>query len=589
MNQLCDHALQFLERLEELYYIHRDMEGVLALLDPQVTWIGTGAHESGRGQVQSRDQLLAEMEMNGQGIQILSRSHETVPIDENTCLVFGIFQIREQDETGLCALLDRRISALIGRTAEGLRVKHLHLSTPDRDQLEGEFYPRPKDLVTTQQMQEMIEEKSRQIRESHQDLAALTANIPGGVQRCLNDDAFTIIYLSDGFVSLFGYSREEIREQFHNQYLQMVLPEDREAAARTIQEQLRHGDTINVEYRVRHQDGRIMWVLDKGQLVRSEDGQETFYCVMVDITRNRWDQEELRLSEERHRIIMDQTTDILFEWKIASDQLLLSSNWEKKFGYPPIRQEISHRIPLSENIHPSDMRSFVGIMEGTAQGAAYLETEFRIRKISGEYLWCRIRATTQFDEDGRPYKVVGVILDIDEEKKRSEKLLEMAEKDGLTLLLNKETMQKRAEEFLALAGQHERHALFIIDIDNFKQVNDQTGHLAGDRVLAAVARDMRRLFRTSDLLGRVGGDEFAVLIKDIPFREAIADKAAAMVAGIAQMSQELGLSCPVTASIGISLYPEDGCRFSQLYESADQALYCAKRIGKARYCFGEKE
>ena len=113
---------------------------------------------------------------------------------------------------------------------------------------------------------------------------------------------------------------------------------------------------------------------------------------------------------------MDQTTDIIFEWDILNDTLNFSHNWEEKFGYIPIRNEISTNIPLNSHIHEKDRHFFVEIMESVRKGTPYAETEFRIQNIEKQFIWCKIRATTQYDHNGHPLKAVGVILDIDTEK-----------------------------------------------------------------------------------------------------------------------------------------------------------------------------
>lgn len=105
--------------------------------------------------------------------------------------------------------------------------------------------------------------------------------------------------------------------------------------------------------------------------------------MLLDITKQKGEREELRLTLERHQIIMDQTTDIIFEWDIAKDAQTFSANWRKKFGYEAIRDSISQRIPMSENIHPNDMPAFIKIMVDSAAGILYSETEFRIRDSYG--------------------------------------------------------------------------------------------------------------------------------------------------------------------------------------------------------------
>ena len=174
-------------------------------------------------------------------------------------------------------------------------------------------------------------------REAYQ---MLLDNIPGGVQQHLNDEAYTLVEVNQGFLELFGYTKQELQEQFENQYMQMIHPEDRQSVVKQVAEQLLLKKRVALEYRVFCRDGSYKWVLDNSQIISCAGEKERFFCVLVDITENRKVREELRLSLERHQIIMDQTTDVIFEWDIREDTLVFSSNWEKRFGYEPIRTQV---------------------------------------------------------------------------------------------------------------------------------------------------------------------------------------------------------------------------------------------------------
>ena len=130
-----------------------------------------------------------------------------------------------------------------------------------------------------------------------------------------------------------------------------------------------------------------------------------------------------------------------------------------------------------------------------------------------------------------------------------------------------------------------RHAFMILDLDNFKQINDQYGHYFGDRVLCEVSDQLRKLFRSSDILGRIGGDEFLVFMADIDDRRSAADKAEAILLNIRQIHRQERIPTPVTCSIGIAVYPEDAQDYDGLYQCADHALYEAKNQGKSKFSF----
>ena len=209
-----------------------------------------------------------------------------------------------------------------------------------------------------------------------------------------------------------------------------------------------------IEYRVVCKDGRSLWVMDKGQLVPSDTGPDSFCCILIDVTNTKKAQEELRLSLERHQIIMDQTNDILFEWNIPENRLTFTTNWEKRFGYPPLVKSGLKGIPEARDVHPEDLPRFEAVARRVLNGEPYAEEELRILKDDGKYIWCQIRATTQYDSAGVPMKAVGIIIDIDSQKKQTQKLQEKAERDTLTKLYNKGTIQSRIDRCIPVSYTH---------------------------------------------------------------------------------------------------------------------------------------
>ena len=239
----------------------------------------------------------------------------------------------------------------------------------------------------------------------------------GGSIQCKNDQWYTLVDFNEKYMQLLGYTKQEIREVFHNQLLNIIYPEDRIEVTRQTKDQLKYGNSVELEYRVATKDGHILWLLDKGRLISHANGDEYFYCVLIDITQSKQAQNEMRLMLERHKIIMEQTNDIIFEWNIEKDTLAYSSNMEKKFGYPAITEHASQRIPKVSHIHPENMADFERLFKLMAKGAAYETFEFQLADSVGDYHWCKLRAATQFSEAGNPLKVVGVITDIDEQKR----------------------------------------------------------------------------------------------------------------------------------------------------------------------------
>ena len=187
------------------------------------------------------------------------------------------------------------------------------------------------------------------------------------------------------------------------------------------------------------------------------------------------------------------------------------------------------------------------------------------------------------DPHGNLLKVVGLIISIDEEKQAAKALMEQAEQDSLTKLLNKQTGRQKIESYLAERPTDSACTMLIIDLDNFKTVNDQFGHLFGDAVLTHTSNVIRKLFRSQDIITRIGGDEFMVLMKGISDHDLIRTRCSQLLAELKELfASQLGHS-PLGCSIGISIAPEHGTTYTDLFKRADQALYRAKYNGKNGY------
>lgn len=568
--QLEQEALAFVDFLKKEYFCCRTADGLLSCLSPDVTCLGTGRDEIISNASEVYTALAAEMYAYDSAFTILDEHFSAQGISDTACLVYGAMAVvSEAQEPGR---LDLHITIVCERTPEGMRLLHCNLSRPDEEQSPGQFYVEQIERADNKTLRKALHTRQQQ-------LEALTQNIPGGVHQCMNDPNFTMLDMSDSFLSLFGYTREEIRTLFQNKFVDMIYPGDRASMLREVRAQLQNGPDIEIEYRVMCKNGTPIWVLDKGRLLQTDDGKTTFYCILIEIMDRKRQQEELRLSLERHQVILDQATDIIFEWNIGKDTLMFSPNWRKKFGYDPIQSEISQSIPLSHNIHREDVSQFETIMHDMAAGVPYSEAEFRIRDIQGTYTWSRIRATAQYDSYGRPIKVVGVIIDISAEKKEKQVLMEMAQRDALTGLYNKGTIKILAEQCLAHKSTSVPHCLLILDIDNFKRVNDTYGHLCGDALLSDVAEVLKAQFRASDLIGRIGGDEFLVFLPEISGEEAARRKAEELLEHLTAVRPAPDAQ-PVSCSVGVVLSPPTRSDYITMYRCADQALYHQKNSGK---------
>ncbi len=184
--------------------------------------------------------------------------------------------------------------------------------------------------------------------------------------------------------------------------------------------------------------------------------------------------------------------------------------------------------------------------------------------------------------------IMGLINKAVNRKKRKD-LQNKAETDLLTGLLNKISTEKHIQDYLENEGKQSEGMFFLLDIDNFKKINDTMGHAFGDEVLSTLGRDLSTEFRATDIVGRLGGDEFAVFLKNIRTDEIRQKEADRVLQFFRNFKAGEYVKYSATASIGVSVYPKDGKSFEELYKAADQAVYHSKKQGKNRLTFYKRE
>ncbi|MGE4215005.1 MAG: transporter substrate-binding domain-containing protein [Anaerotignaceae bacterium] len=238
-------------------------------------------------------------------------------------------------------------------------------------------------------------------------------------------------------------------------------------------------------------------------------------------------------------------------------------------------------------IYPDDLEKTKEIYKGKnlteafESGRRELSMSLRCRTDANEYRWINSTANLLTDPDTGDILCFIYAKDIDEQKKIEFQLKHKAERDSLTGLYNRVT----AESFITqLLKEYEgtRSAFLMLDLDDFKNINDMHGHYAGDFVLRSIADVLKASFRSDDIVARMGGDEFCVFIKRIPSEKFLLRKAEEIAEGFEHIAYKGIEENTISMSIGIAICPEHGNTFIQLYEKADAALYQAKALGKNR-------
>jgi len=291
--------------------------------------------------------------------------------------------------------------------------------------------------------------------------------------------------------------------------------------------------------------------------------------------------DRLRESEERFRVLVEETAQAVWEGDAEGRGVSPSPSWSAYTGQTP--DEMSGYGWL-DVIH-SDDRAYAEEQWRRAVATGQpMNAEFRIWQATGECRWTNVRAAPIRDADGRIRKWVGMNIDVTDRKRAEQRVREAALHDPLTGLPNRRLMFEYAGHLLAAAGRkHSQGALLFIDLDRFKPVNDMYGHEAGDLLLQEVSKRLVGCVRREDLVGRLGGDEFVILL---PYLEQMHDAlsiAENVVHSVSKSFRIRNNDLSISPSIGISFFPQHGMEVDALVRTADLAMYHAKQRGRGTY------
>lgn len=426
----------------------------------------------------------------------------------------------------------------------------------------------------------------KKARDAMLQLETLSNSIPGGVAQFLyHNGSLILIYANDGFYRLSGYGKNEYQQLPEGQGIWHAHPNDFRNLQVMLEKQIKRQEPLSAEYRLERKNSEIIWVSLSGTRTVNSLGQVVYQCIFTDITSFKKTQQELELEKERYEIAENLSDDILFEYNIETDYMEFSPLFTALTGRYSRISKFTSAISEEEIIHTADLPAMRMFLEKATLGDAEEGVEFRFKTSQGEFIWHRVKTKIIFDENGKPSRMIGKAYNIDKQKKEMQRLTDKSQRDPLTNLYNKIATQSRIEDDLKNAEPGRRHALMIIDIDNFKSINDNYGHLEGDVVITEISSNLQMLFRTSDVVGRVGGDEFIVFLRDIPADYTISLKAKAIRDIFRNSREGKRLNCKISGSIGIALYPTDGTTYQELFSKADTALYRAKEFGKDCFTF----
>ncbi len=333
--------------------------------------------------------------------------------------------------------------------------------------------------------------------------------------------------------------------------------------------------------------GRHIWIRFKGTTNWEQGHALKRTSVLQDITDRRLAEAAARESEERWKLALESTGDGVWDWYVQAGTEFFSKRLLQMCGYGG--DDLNSRPEeFDDRTHPDDTEQLLQARLDHFEGRTpSYQSERRILCKDGSWKWVLSRGMViSRDADGKPLRMIGTFTDISSRKEAEALIRQQAFYDTLTGLPNRRMLRDRLEQEIKKSKRdHAQLAILFIDLDHFKEVNDTLGHDRGDLLLVEAGRRIQACVRASDTVARMGGDEFTVILTELPgssHLEGILQKMLRSLGDVFQLGSEQVF---VSASIGITMYPTDATEIEDLLKNADQALYVAKGAGRNRFGF----
>ena len=391
----------------------------------------------------------------------------------------------------------------------------------------------------------------------------------------------------DSMYAIYGVDKASVSSSYdawHNS----VLPEDHPGAAAALQATIEQGVPYMPRFRIRRGDGALRYIQARARVYFDAAGKPVrLVGTNEDVTERQQRVDALRESEERFRSTFDAAAIGMALVSLEGRFVQANNALCRIVGYP--QAELQQKT-FQDITHPDDLEADLAFAQELLAGTRdSYQMEKRYFHKDGHVIWVLLSGSAVRDSTGKALYFIAQIQDITERKVLLDKLELQAHQDYLTGLSNRRHFLEQGEVELARVQRYGNTlSLFMLDIDFFKSINDTHGHKAGDIVLQKLSHILRETLRTVDIVGRMGGEEFAVLLPGAGSREAVevAERLREIIAG-SDVILEAGLPLHFTVSIGVATLREKGTNLDILLNLADKALYQAKESGRNKVCVSD--
>ncbi len=431
-------------------------------------------------------------------------------------------------------------------------------------------------------MLETVRERNSQLKASEARYRDLIEGLPA-LSYTADPERRITYYASPQIAEILGISASEWTDN-PGRFLDSLHPEDRLRVRETLTNSWKSGEAFYCEYRIRHQNGRYLWVSDEARMVKDETTRSWMRRGMMhDITERK----EHELAQRQAAAFFRNTTEGVIITDEQARVLDVNEAYTRITGRD--KDTVIGQPLNSLHTNRRDKRFFTDIWNSLQHHESW-RGEILDQRVNGETFPAWLTISAVHDETGKAINYVGVLSDISAIKESQQKLDHLAHHDPLTNLPNRLLFSDRLSHALDHAERNlQQLAVMFVDLDRFKEINDSLGHAVGDQLLQEVAYRFAYHVRQEDTIARIGGDEFLVIMEQLSHESdasLVAQKLLDSLAGPFHVDEQ---EFYISASIGISLYPRDGKDVDSLVKNADAAMYRAKEQGRNNCQFYTRE
>ncbi|MHB9096580.1 MAG: sensor domain-containing diguanylate cyclase [Syntrophales bacterium] len=421
----------------------------------------------------------------------------------------------------------------------------------------------------------MVEKRTSELQNERSFLRKVIDTVPSPI--FVKDSQGHYLLVNKAMARFFGTTAEEMVGKTNREFdfmlsskqMQHLLQEDRQVSE--------DGPEIRMEAKIAGIDRQFHWFTTvKVPLLDEDGGHNEELFVATEITKRKQAEDLLRQSEEKLRLALDAAEQGTWDWDIVADELIWSERCKSLYGLSP-EAEMNYALFLN-TIHPNDRDRIVYAIKQSLEQKTDYDVEMRVLWPDGTVRWIASKGRGFYDEAGEAVRMSGMAWDVTLRKHYEEEIRTLSNTDELTGIYNRRGFLTLAEQELKRAERTKKGLLFIYaDLDGLKLINDTLGHQKGDEALIEAAMILKEVFRESDIIARIGGDEFALLVSETPTTYANMVKMR-LQQQIDVRNASANREYRISLCTGVAHYdPHNPVSLDKLISIADAAMYENKR------------